>query len=556
MSNTLYYGDNLDVLPKHIPTESVDLIYLDPPFNSNRSYNVLFKAHGGEESQAQIEAFDDTWHWSPETEAQYAALVAGGAPIKVSEAIEAMHQLLGPNDVLAYLVMMTARLVELHRVLKSTGSLYLHCDPTASHYLKIILDAIFGPQHFKNEVIWKRTGAHGSAKRFGPVHDTILFVTKGTTYTWNRQFTPYDDAYRARFNKSDSSGGLFMDVSLTGPGVRTGESGLPWRGIVPTAIGRHWQPSSTAYDVYEAKTGHGLGDLPMVERLDNLDEAGLIYWPKGGSGVPRFRQYLKDMPGLPAQDVITDIPPINSQAAERLGYPTQKPLALMERLIAASSNEGDVILDPFCGCGTTVDAAQKLHRKWIGIDITYLSVDLIRKRLRHTYGEEIEPTYEVHGIPTDIEGAEALMVENPFDFERWAVSLVNAQPNEKQVGDKGIDGRIRFHADKDKIGTAIVSVKGGQHINPAMMHQLVGAVQDHKVEMGLLILLRKPTKGMTEIADHSGAYTLPMTGSVFPKVQIITVAELLAGHGPKMPTAILPYIKASPKPGSTAVSML
>jgi hypothetical protein len=282
---------------------------------------------------------------------------------------------------------------------------------------------------------------------------------------------------------------------------------------------------------------------------------GRILWPKKIGGSPSLKQYLDDMGGVEVQDVWDDIFPINSQAKERLGYPTQKPLALLERIIESSSNEGDTVLDPFCGCGTTVDAAQKLGRQWIGIDITYLAVDLIDKRLRHTYGDEIESTYKVHGIPNDVQGAQALFDENPFDFERWAVSLVDGQPNEKQVGDKGIDGRIRFHSDKDKIGTVVVSVKGGKQVAPTMMRDLVGTVQDHKADMGLLIMLAKPTRGMTELADHSGTYVVPMTGTAYPKVQVVTVAELLAGNRPKMPTAILPYIKASPKAGSEAVSL-
>jgi DNA modification methylase len=546
--NRLYYGDNLEVLRQHIATESVDLIYLDPPFNSNRSYNVLFKAHSGEESQAQIEAFDDSWHWSQQAEAQYAAIVAGGAPIKVAEAIEAMHGLLGPNDVLAYLVMMTARLVELHRVLKPTGSMYLHCDPTASHYLKVVLDAIFGPTNFRNEIIWKRTGAHGGADRYGPVHDTLLFFTKSNDFTWNQPYGAYDPTYLARFSKTDDHGRLFQDIALTGPGVRAGESGAAWREYDPTAAGRHWAiPSFLVEQGVIPATGG------TIERLDALNDAGRVYFTRGK--VPRLRYYVEDAPGMPQMDIWVDLPPVNSQAAERLGYPTQKPIALLERIIVASSSEGDMVLDPFCGCGTTVDAAQSLRRKWIGIDITYLAVDLIRKRLRHSYGPGIESTYEVHGIPTDVQGAEALFNENPFDFERWAVSLVDGQPNEKQVGDKGIDGRIRFHADKDAIGTIVVSVKGGKQVAPTMMRDLVGTVQQQKADMGLLILLAKPTKGMAEIADHSGTYTVPMTGRAFPKIQIATVGELLSGKGPQLPAAILPYVQASPKPGSEAVPL-
>jgi len=550
VTNALYYGDNLDVLRKHVATESVDLVYLDPPFNSNRSYNVLFKSHAGDESQAQLEAFDDTWHWSQETEKQYAALLAGGAPIKVSDAIEAMHHLLGPNDVLAYLAMMTARLVELHRVLKPTGSLYLHCDPTASHYLKVILDAIFGVQYFRGEIVWKRSGSHSLSIGWDHTHDVLLVYSKSAELTFNQPYEPYTAEYEARFRRKDPDGRRWQDVALTGGGSGNSEapSQQPWRGFSPPP-GRNWSAPRFITDYLGLER-----DLHVHAKLDAMEAAGFIYWPSNG-GTPRFKQYLDMMPGNPISDLWTDIAPINARAAERLGYPTQKPLALLERIIAASSNEGDVVLDPFCGCGTAVDAAQKLRRRWIGIDVTYLAVDLIRKRLRHSYGAEVESTYQVHGIPTDVPGAEALFHENPFDFERWAVSLVNGQPNEKQVGDKGIDGRIRFHADKDKIGTVVVSVKGGKQVAPTMMRDLVGTVQNHKADMGLLILLSHPTRGMTEIADHSGTYTVPMTGATFPRIQIVTVADLLAGKQTHLPTAILPYIQAAPKPGSEAVPL-
>lgn len=534
--NTLYYGDNLDVLRDRIATESVDLIYLDPPFNSNRSYNVLFKAHGGDESQAQIEAFDDSWHWSQQAEAQYAALVAGGAPIKVAEAIEAMHDLLGPNDVLAYLVMMTARLVELRRVLKPTGSLYLHCDPTASHYLKVLLDSVFGPEQFRNEIVWRRTIAKGGQMGQLPAnHDVILSYARASTPTWNEIRIQYDlddldDKTLSKYKYRDPDGRLYRLDNLLHP-----EQGRrPNLDYELMGVRRTWRWAK--------------------DRMREAVAAGLVV-QTGPGRVPQQKRYLDEQKGRLVGDVWIDINPLNSQARERLGYPTQKPLALLERIIESSSNAGDVVLDPFCGCGTTVDAAQKLGRKWIGIDLTYLSVDLIRKRLRHTYGDDIESTYEIHGIPTDAQGAEALFQENPFDFERWAVSLVDGQPNEKQVGDKGIDGRIRFHADKDKIGTVVVSVKGGKQVAPTMMRDLVGTVQDHKADMGLLIMLSTPTKGMTDVADHSGSYQVPLTGATYPKLQIVTIAELLAGRHPNIPTAILPYIKASPKAGSEPISL-
>jgi DNA modification methylase len=546
VANYLYYGDNLEVLRDEIPNEYVDLVYLDPPFNSNRSYNVLFQQKSGGDAQAQIEAFDDTWTWSHEAEQQYLDLVSGGAPAKVADAIEAMRKLVGDNDVLAYLVMMTPRLVELHRALKPTGSLYLHCDPTASHYLKIVLDAVFGPTHFRNEVIWKRTGSHNSAKRWGPVHDVLLFYSKSDHYTWNPQYQPYDPAYlEAKFTRSDERG-RYQDVSLTGPGTRTGDSGQAWRGIDPTATGRHWQPPTMLYDLYRMLTGEELGQYSLLERLDKADEAGLIHWPKKTGGTPRFKQYAHISPGQLAHDVITDVGALNSQAAERLGYPTQKPVALLERIIKASSNEGDVVLDPFCGCGTTIDAAEKLGRKWVGIDITYLAVDLITKRLRDTHGDEVMGNVEVRGIPRDVPGARALFERSPFDFERWAVSLVNGQPNMKQVGDKGADGVIRFPLDGTgkNIGKVLVSVKGGKAPGPTAVRDLAGTVEAQRGQMGLLVTLEAPTRGMQDAAQHAGTYPWPWNGTVYPKVQIITVPELLAGDVANLPPSLLPYVAA------------
>lgn len=524
MANVLYYGDNLEVLREKVASESVDLVYLDPPFNSNRSYNVLFRDRSGDESQAQIEAFDDTWTWSQQAEDQYHQLVRGGAPTKVADAIEAMRRLLGDNDVLAYLVMMTARLTELHRVLKPTGSAYLHCDPTASHYLKVALDAIFGPSNFRNEIIWKRTSSHSSSKKYAPVHDVLLCFGKGPAVTWNEPRAPYDPEYLDRYYKyDDGDGRLYWRNSLTAAGVRAGDSGQPWRGINIAATGQHWKFTRTG--------------------LDELDQAGRIYWPPGGNGFPQIKRYRDELKGLAVGDIWTDIDRINQVANERLGYPTQKPVALLERIIAASSNEGDLVLDPFCGCGTTIDAAQKLGRHWIGIDITYLAIDLIDKRLQARYGGDA--TYEVVGIPRDIDGAQALFQANPFDFERWVVSLVDGQPNERQVGDKGIDGVIRFPGDqRDATARALVSVKGGQQINPGMVRDLVGTVQQQNAEMGVFVCLAEPTPGVHEVARRSGSYIWPVSGRSYPKVQVITVAQLLAGQSPQMPTPFLPYIQA------------
>ena len=344
MPNALFYGDNLAVLRdrEHFPDQSVDLIYLDPPFNSSANYNVLFRSPTGTGSQSQIEAFADTWHWGEPAEDAFDQAMHSGH-VAAADMLRAMRSFLGENDMMAYLAMMTARLIELHRVLKPTGSLYLHCDPTASHYLKMLLDATFQPQNFLNEIVWKRTSAHSSARRWGPVHDGLLFYSKGSAYTWNPQFTAHNPEYiETFFDQTDAEGKRWKRADLTGAGVRHGETGQPWRGIEVTAKGRHWQYP------------------PRV--LDDLDKAGRVHWPQKAGGMPRLKQYPENLKGVPIQDVITDIRPMHNLSDERLGYQTQKPVALLERIIRASSNEGDRVLDPFCGCGTAVHPAQKLGR--------------------------------------------------------------------------------------------------------------------------------------------------------------------------------------------------
>ncbi len=505
--NRLFYGDNLDVLRRHIANESVDLVYLDPPFNSNRNYNVLFGRHvkTGATDAAQIQAFGDTWVWTPATDRQYAGLMSGELPTRVADALSAMHTLIGENDAMAYLVNMAPRLLELHRVLKPTGSLYLHCDPTMSHYLKLILDAIFGPDGFRNEVIWKRTPFSGSSKaralQLPKSHDVILFYSKGSHWTWHPPTNPYSDLYLQRFRWKDERG--------------------PYR--------------KSLLKTYSAET---LNRLRTEDRLIEPTRPGANY---------SYKQYLSESSGtVQIDDTWVDIHSINPVAKERLGYPTQKPVALLERIIQASSDPGDVVLDPFCGCGTTVDASVRLDRRWIGIDITYIAVDLIEKRLEHTYSKEIKSTYEVLGIPRDPAGAQALFDHSPFDFERWAVSLVNAQPNEKQVGDKGIDGVARFPTDaKGGIGRVLVSVKGGKTIGPQFARDLLGTVQTQKADMGVLVTMADVTRGTDDAVNHAGTYTLTANGQSFPKIQVMTIKQLLAGKRPQMPLTFLPYIQAS-----------
>jgi DNA modification methylase len=525
MTNRLYYGDNLEVLREHIASQSVDLVYLDPPFNSNRNYNVIFARHDTKSSadMAQIQAFDDTWHWTPVTDEQYAKAVAGGVPPRVGDALTAMRMLLGENDAMAYLVNMAPRLVELRHVLKPTGALYLHCDPTMSHYLKLMLDAIFGAEHFRNEISWQRSGAKNDSLRYGRSHDLLLFYTVGKRFTWNTQYLPFQDAsiIKNYTHVEPGTGRRYRRGDLTA-GKPGGDTDFEWQGVRPYK-GRHWAYSR--------------------EHLDQMLAEGRIEFRR--TGMPVFKRYLDEQAGVPLQDLWNDIR-LTSADKERLGYQTQKPVALLQRIIASSTNEGDVVLDPFCGCGTTIDAAIRLNRRRVGIDVTYIAIDLIEKRLRHTFGDEVISTYEVLGIPRDLQGAQVLFQHSPFDFERWAVSLINAQPNERQVGDKGVDGVARFPVDgKGGIGRLLVSVKGGKTVTPQFVRDLLGTVETQKAQMGVLITFAEPTRGVLDAADHSGTYRWPVNQQVFPRVQVITIAELLRGKRPKMPPVLMPYIPAS-----------
>lgn len=527
--NTLFYGDNLDILREYIPDASVDLIYLDPPFNSNRSYNVLFRDESGRESEAQIAAFEDTWHWNRAAERTYHELVTA-APERVSNMVAALRQLIGTNQMMAYLVMMAARLVELHRVLKPTGSLYLHCDPTASHYLKVILDTIFGAEQFRNEIIWKRTSAHSDTKQgdvihMGRIHDVILFYTRSSAARRNELYQPYDEEYvNAFYRYTDENGRRYRLGDLTGPGgAAKGNPQYEFLGVT-----RYWRYSR--------------------ERMEELYRQGRIVQTRPGA-VPQYKRYLDEQPGVPLQDVWDDILPIGAQAKERLGYPTQKPLALLERIIQASSNPDDVVLDPFCGCGTAIVAAQKLGRKWIGIDITHLAIALMKYRLRDMFGDI---PYRVIGEPRDVDAARQLAQDNRYQFQWWALSLVQAKPYGGQEGSKtgkkgkdtGIDGVINFIDDAyARPKRVIVQVKSG-HVSSATVRDLVGVVNREHAAIGVLITLDEPTRDMITEAAKAGFYHSPGWGKDYPRIQILTVDELLHGAEVKMPPAHGTFKKA------------
>lgn len=526
---TLYYGDNLDVLRRHLKNESVDLVYLDPPFNSAESYNAFFQEKDGTAAASQIQAFEDTWEWNLESQKAYEDLVM--TPGKVSEVMQAFKTFLGTSDMMAYLAMMAPRLVELRRVMKNTGALYLHCDPTASHYLKLLCDAILGKDNFQNEIIWKRTSAHNSAKRFGPVHDSILFYSKSENFTWNQVFQGYSEDYLEKFYRFSDEKGKFRIGDLTGAGTRTGESGQAWRNVNPTRAGRHWAvPTKVLVELFGEKSE----SWSVQKKLDALDKQGLIYWPSKGK-IPRFKGYYNPNAGIPAADVITDIPPIASQSAERLGYPTQKPVALLERFIKASSNPGDIVLDPFCGCGTTIDAAEKLDRKWIGVDITQLATSLIKSRLRDTYGRKIEII--TIGEPTTPNEAFILAGQDKYQFQWWALGLVGARPLEQKKGaDHGIDGKILFRDDPQSVKPEqiIIQVKGGK-TGVKDVRDLRGVLDRENAAIGVLISLSEPTGPMEAEAASVGFYEHKTNKQKYPRLQIRTVNELMEGKGIERP---------------------
>jgi DNA modification methylase len=585
--NKLFFGDNLQILRKHVPDETVDLVYLDPPFNSKADYNVLFKTTGGEASAAQATAFKDTWTWDEEAaEAYHELMTAPHIPQQLRNLMEALKVFLTGdtgkrgNSMMAYLTMMALRLVELHRVLKPTGSLYLHCDPTASHYIKLIMDAVLGFGNFRNEIVWKRTHAHGSAKRFGPVHDVIFLYSKTEAYTWTDLRIPHDPDYvQNHFRSTDASGRKFQAISLTGPGVRHGESGLPWRGVDPTKVNRHWAIPG------QVLVRHGLTGQTVQEKLDQLDKKGLIYWPAGGAGTPRLKWFADELEGASPADVFTDIAPISAQAQERLGYPTQKPEALLERIIQASSNEGDLVLDPFCGCGTTIAVAERLNRRWIGIDVTYLAVDLMERRLLDMFtpandvkrladipvqkrrlafkeyfksGKDILDIglrtglrpFEVLGTPETVEDARFLFQNDPFQFEWWCVAMVGAQGREKKGADKGIDGIIHFvdRMAPPEYKKALVSVKGGANIKREMVATLKGDMAREGAVTGVLVTLEEPTGPMRQEAADAGRWTSDQfPDRSFPVIQLLTVEQILRGDAPDLPRWVVDTFKKAAK---------
>lgn len=530
--NTLYYGDNLEILQRYIKDESVDLVYLDPPFNSNANYNVLFAQKDGKQSSAQIQAFEDTWQWDEIAIHTYQSEIEKGGAI--ADALRAFYLILGDSNMMAYLTMMAPRLKELHRVLKATGSLYLHCDPTASHYLKVLLDMVFGVENYCNNITWKRSDTHNDAKKkFSAISDQILFYSKSKAFNFNVVKAPHNESHIKNW---------FVNLELNDGTIRKMTKTELETGIIPQksrrfSISDLSSPNPRPNLMYEYK-GYPYpqkGWRITREKMDQLDKENRLLFPSTQSGRIVKKKYLDEQEGIVIGDIWTDITQLRANDAERLGYPTQKPQALLERIINASSNPGDVVLDPFCGCGTAVAAAQKLGRQWIGIDITHLAISLMKRRLEDSFGPDLK--YEVIGEPTSLDGARALAEQDKYQFQWWALGLVGARPADQKKGaDKGIDGRLYFHDGKaTETKQVILSVKGGQHMNVSHIRDLIGVLDREKADIGVYICLEEPTKPMRQEAAGAGFYHSDLWNRDYPRVQILTIPELLNGKQIDMP---------------------
>jgi site-specific DNA-methyltransferase (adenine-specific) len=552
----LYFGDNLEVMGR-LPDALVDLVYLDPPFKSDEDYNVFFETEGLDPDEAQWTAFKDTWIWDDASD-EAVKLIQEKGTIQLATLVDALRASLGKSPMMAYIANMGIRLTEIYRLMKPTGSLYLHCDPTASHYLKLVLDAIFGPTHFRSEIIWRRTGSHGKAKRWGPIHDTILYYVKSDVFTWNSPRRPYMQGHVDEHLTKGADGKYRTDYYgnvLTGSGTRNGSSGEPWRGFDPTAKGRHWAIPGTIWEAFETKPD--LTGLSTPDKLELLYNEGLITitpgeaWPLpnmevdptrgvAASDIWAFQPYTSGTVFGTSDGIDEDVRWLSPRAAERLGYPTQKPLSLLSRIIEASSNKGDVVFDPFCGCGTTVEAAERLERQWIGIDVSSFAIQLIKRtRIGGSFPdleEGIDRDYEIDGLPKDVSGAGMLALRDRKAFEIWAVTSIDGKPNEKKGADGGVDGRIPFKPDgfKKAAKWAVVSVKSGAS-KLSELRDLHGVTRTDTKSLGfgVFVCLNKPTAAMEKFARDAGK--IDVHGIKYDALQLLTVEQILNGERPRLP---------------------
>jgi adenine specific DNA methylase Mod len=553
MMNRLYFGDNLDVLQQHVEAATIDLVYLDPPFNSKAQYNLLYETPDNQRETAQRMVFRDTWSWGEEAEFCFRYVLGRGG--QIASIVNALTLALNRSDTMAYLVMMAARLIEIHRVLKPTGSLYLHCDPTTSHYLKIILDSIFGPTNYRNEVSWRRTSSHNDAKQgrrqYGNVRDVIFFYTATDDWTWNQQYMPYDTEYiDNEYRHQNAAGESYKETDVTAakPG---GDTSYFWR--VKRRVGRkeRWQPDFDNEYLNPSEAWEYKGVPPYQGRFwayshENLQK----FWESGElihreTGMPRLMQLVEKMPGVPLQNDWQDITP--APRSEAIGYPTQKPLALLRRIINTSSNQNDVILDPFCGCGTTVYAASELNRQWIGIDVSFYAVRLIQRRLSANFGNHIPIL--IDGIPADLVSAEGLAERDPYGFQQWAVGELGCQlwNNGKKGADTGIDGEMWFYNPPLNAGRLLVQVKGGKKIGAPAVREFKDVLNREQAAMGIFFSRAEPTSDMRREAASLG--DARVGGKSFRRLQLCSLPAWFAGQRPALPIPVpltIPKDKSQP----------
>jgi DNA modification methylase len=556
--NKLWYGDNLTIMQQHMGKHSVDLIYLDPPFNSKQNYNLLYKTMTGKPVPEQVEAFCDTWEMDAQKEA-----IARNMPVLMPEhGVDDYYvdfwrlwmQALRTTQphLLAYLIFMVQRMLHMKSILRPTGSIYLHCDPTASHYIKVMMDGIFGHGNFRNEIIWRRTGAHNKSVRWGPVHDVILFYTASDKYTWNNPRQPYMQGHVDEHFEKDALGykTAYYGNVLTGSNTRNGESGKPWKGIDPTAKGRHWAIPGKLWE----DSGLDATGLTQHQKLDALYDAGMIKvipgqaWPmyerqiRKGEGpavgdIWAYQPYTEGTVFGSRDSIDADVSWLKPRAKERLGYPTQKPVGLLKRIILASSNKGDVVFDPFCGCGTTIYAARETGRQWVGCDIAILSIKLVRETLNERYRLAENSNYLVDGIPTSVDGAQELFKHDPSTFQNWFVERVGGFPMQRKSADRGIDGRIYFET-RDGLREMMIQVKGGKHVRPTDVRDLRGVLErESNAELAGFLSITPPTKAMLSEAAEAGTYDYQ--GVHYPRIQFLTTEDVLVNKREfHMPTKV------------------
>ena len=532
--NKLYYGDCLTVMQREMKANSVDLIYLDPPFNSNRTYNAIYKDETGRPLPDQIEAFCDLWTLDPERERAIRKMPKFMRSQNIDESIVKfwsvwMKALRDTNPkLLAYLSYMVERLVQMKIILRPAGSIYLHCDPTYSHYIKVIMDGIFGEKNYRAEIVWKRHNAHND-KLFGRIHDTILYYSYGDRTIPDDVLIPLTPERLQAYNYSDDQG-KYESADLTASGSSSGESGKPWRGVDPR--NRHWSPPRTgkyAKYIEENFIPNYRSVVGVHDRLDMLDEAGFIHWTQ--QRKPRLKRYLIPDAGQPPQSMWDDIAPVRGE--EDKGYPTQKPVDLLNRIIKASSKAGDVVFDPFCGCGTTLEAAQRLNRKWIGIDIAIHAIKRVSAtRLNEECGLIEERDYEITGVPRTLEGAEDLWKRDKHQFQKWAVEMVDGFVTSKKSRDGGVDGRLYFPmAEGADLKAMKLQVKGGGTVDIESLRALAGIIDEEDYPMGGFItrktLGRMQRKNFLDFCETKGE--IEIGGVSYPRLQILCVEEILEG---------------------------